>query len=102
MKTIPPTLVVSLCCWLLTACQSKHTASNTAPGPRSERQYAEQREARAIDLYKTGQAASIEEARAEAAQETNQQWYAAAKARERQAHQEKFEKDFKKSQAATP
>jgi hypothetical protein len=36
------------------------------------------------------------------AAEASQQWYAAAKARERQAQQEKFEKDFKKSQAATP
>jgi hypothetical protein len=61
-----------------------------------------QSEARAQDLFKTGQASSIEAARAQAAAEANQAWYAAAKAKERRAEQEKFEKDFKKSQASVP
>ncbi|MES1194332.1 MAG: hypothetical protein ABUL65_00470 [Opitutus sp.] len=91
-----------LLCGLLAACHSPHPASANAPALRSERQYAEQSEARAQDLYKTGQVTSIEEARAQAAAEANQQWYAAAKARERQADQEKFEQDFKKSQASSP
>jgi hypothetical protein len=81
MKSIPPALSVLWCCWLVTSCQSKQTTFNRAPGLRSERQYAEQREARAVDLYKTGQADTIEEARAQAAMEANQQWYAAAKSR---------------------
>jgi len=89
-------------CGLLIGCHSSRpTAANASPA-RSERQYAEETEARAQDLYKTGQVASIAEARAQAASEANQQWYAAAKARERQADQEKFEKDFKKSQASSP
>jgi hypothetical protein len=87
---------------LLAACHSPQTSSAGGPALRSERQYAEQSEARAQDLYKTGQVATIGEARAQAAGEANAQWHAAAKARERQEHQEKFEKDFRKSQAATP
>jgi hypothetical protein len=101
MKTAVPVSGLLLCA-LLAACHSPHQASAGAPALRSEREYAEQTEGRAQDLYKTGQASSIADARAQAAGEANQQWYAAAKARERQADQDKFEKDFKKSQASTP
>src|SRR4051794_39717619 len=91
-----------LLCGLIAGCHSSRPTVERASPARSERQYAEASEARAQDLYKTGQVSSIGEARAQAAGEANQQWYAAAKARERQADQEKFEKDFKKSQAAVP
>lgn len=87
---------------LFTACHSPRATTRGAPPLRSEREYAAQSEDRAQDLYKTGQAATIEDARAQAFGEASQQWYAAAKAKARQADQEKFEKDFRKSQASNP
>ena len=91
-----------LCGGLLASCRSNPASPTASSDLRSEREYAVQSEARAQDLYKTGQASSIEAARAQAAAEANQQWYAAAKAKERRADQEKFEEDFKKSQASVP
>lgn len=101
MKTITPVFVIAVST-VLAGCHSSRPTSASASDVRSEREYAVQSEARAQDLYRTGQASSIEEARTQAAAEANQQWYAAAKAKERRDQQEKFEKDFKKSQAVTP
>lgn len=66
------------------------------PALRSERDYAEKSEARAQNLYRTGQASSISEARARAVGETNTEWAAAAKATERKQTQGRLESDLSK------
>jgi hypothetical protein len=70
--------------------------SGEAASVRSERDYAAGSEALAQDLYKTGQAATIEAARAQATAAANQEWARAAKATERKQSQEKLEKDLAK------
>lgn len=73
---------------------SQSTGAN--PALKSERDYAVNSEARAQDLSRTGQASNITEARAQAAAEANQEWAAAAKAKEGKKTQENFEKKLSK------
>ena len=77
-------------------CQNLPRARSN-PALKSERQYAVDREGRAQDLYRTGQASSISQARSQAASEANAEWAAAAKAAERRKKQEGFEKDLTKA-----
>ena len=76
-----------------------HNRSGTGSHPalKSERQYAVDSEARAQDLYQTGQASSLSQARSLAAAEANVQWAVAAKAAEQNKKQGAFERDLKKS-----
>lgn len=92
MKTF---IIIAAVALTVAGCRSPKSSSEN-PALRSERQYAENSEARAQDLYRTGQASSISAARAQAAGEANTEWAAAAKAAERKQKQEKFEKDLSK------
>lgn len=76
-------------------CKSTKTSEGTPP-LRSEREYAERNEAVAQDLYKNGQATSIEAARAQANATSNQEWAAAAKAAQQKRSQEKITKGLDK------
>jgi hypothetical protein len=77
----------------VTGCGTPQPSSGN-PALKSEREYAESSEARAQNLYRTGQASSISEARARAAGDAHNEWAAAAKATQRKQRQEKFEKDL--------
>gem|GEM_PF-5792061 len=90
MKALITMVAVAL---MACGCRSPRSSSENPP-LRSEREYAENREARAQNLYRTGQASSLSEARLQAAGEMNNEWAAAARAAERNAKQEKFEKDL--------
>ena len=79
----------------LAGCASSKKSGDTAKA-RSEREYAVASEALAQDLYKTGQAPSIEAARAQATAAASQEWARAAKATERKQGQKKLEKDLAK------
>lgn len=79
----------------LTGCAHFEKSGNTT-AVRSEREYAIASEALAQELYKTGQAPSIEAARAQATAAASREWARAAKATERKQSQEKFEKDLAK------
>ena len=79
----------------LSGCASSKESGDTA-GVRSEREYAVRSEAMAQDLYRTGQAPSIEAARAQATAAASQEWARAAKATERKQSQEKLENDLAK------
>ena len=92
MKTLIIFVAIAL---TLGGCKTP-TTSEAAPPLRSEREYAERNEAVAQSLHKTGQASSIEGARAEAAAASNEEWAAAAKAAEQKQSQDKFEKDLSK------
>src|SRR5688572_778243 len=88
--------LLSVVVMVAAGCRTLPRAGNN-PALKSERQYAVDSEARAQDLYHTGQASSLSEARAQAASEANAQWAAAAKAAEQRKKQEKFEKDLSKT-----
>jgi phage I-like protein len=87
---IAGTVALALC-----GCKSLKTAEATPP-LRSEREYAERTEALAQELYKTGQAPSIEAARAQANADSNQEWAAAARAAQKKQSDEKMTKDLGK------
>jgi hypothetical protein len=81
----------------LVACGCRSPSlSQGNPALRSEREYTEKSEARAQNLYRTGQASRISEARARAVGETNTEWAAAAKATERKQTQGRLETDLSK------
>jgi multidrug efflux pump subunit AcrA (membrane-fusion protein) len=63
---------------------------------RSERDYAAGTEAAAQELYKTGQASSLTDARSQAAAAANQEWARAAKTAERKQTQDNFESELAK------
>jgi len=87
-------IIVVVAVAVTTAGCSSMKPSSGRTGLKSERQYAEDSEARAQDLYRTGQAATISEARAQAAGEANADWAAAAKAAERKHREDKMDKDL--------
>lgn len=88
--------LLSIVAIVASGCRTVPRAGNN-PALKSERQYAVDSEARAQDLYHTGQASSLFEARAQAVSEANAQWAAAAKAAEQRKKQEKFEKELSKT-----
>jgi hypothetical protein len=92
MKTF---IIIAAVALSAAACRSSKSSGEN-PALRLERDYAEKSEAHAQDLYRTGQAPSLSEARAQAAGEANAEWAAAAKTVERKQKQEKFEKDLSK------
>jgi hypothetical protein len=92
MKTFIIVVTVALA---FGGCKSTKTSEGT-PQLRSEREYAERSEVVAQDLYKSGQVASIEAARAQASATSNQEWAAAAKAARQRRGQEKITKDLDK------
>ena len=73
--------------------KNEHTSSTL----RSEREYRVGSEALAQDLYKTGQAPNIQQARAEAAAAANEEWARAAKAAKKNGAQKEFERKLKKN-----
>jgi len=93
MKTL---IIITAALAATGGCRSPRSSSGN-PALKSERQYATDSEARAQDLYRTGQASSIAEARAQAVGEANAAWAAATKAAENRKKQEKLEKDFAKT-----
>ncbi len=88
-------LIILVSAVSLAGCANLKKSGNTA-AVRSEREYAVASEALAQDLYKTGQAPSIEAARAQATAAASREWARAAKATERKQSQENFEKDLAK------
>ena len=92
MKTL---IIVGSIALALCGCKGPKT-TEAAPLVRSEREYAERTEALAQELYKTGQAPSIDAARAQAKADANQEWAAAAKAAQKKQRKEKILKDLDK------
>jgi len=92
MKTL---IIVGFIALALCGCKSPKT-TEAAPPVKSEREYAERTEAVAQELYKTGQAPSIDAARAQANADANQEWAAAAKAAQKKKSEEKISKDLDK------
>ena len=92
MKTL---IIVGSTALALCGCKSPKI-TETAPLVRSEREYAERTEALGQELYKTGQASSIDAARAQAKADANQEWAAAAKAAQKKQREEKMSKDLDK------
>jgi len=89
-------ILLVIASFLVCGCTTTKSSSG-APPLRSEREYAARGEALAQELYRTGQAPSLQEARAQAAGAMNQEWAAAAKAAEQKQNQETFEEALKKS-----
>lgn len=88
-------LTIIIIAFSVAGCATSKKSGDTS-AVRSEREYAEGSEALAQNLYKTGQAPSIEAARAQATAAASREWARAAKATERRASQEKLEKDLAK------
>jgi hypothetical protein len=65
------TLIVTMAAVLAVAGCRSVKSSRANPALKSERQYAENAEARAQDLYRIGQTSSLSAARAQAAGEAN-------------------------------
>ena len=86
------------CVITLTGCANRTTSRSGSP-LMSERQYAVQSEAIARDLYKTGQAPTLGDARADAVAIVNQEWAAASRNAARKKSQEKFVKELNKLDA---
>jgi len=91
------TLIVIGLIVVASGCQNVRSTQDSPP-IRSEREYAQNSEARAQSLYRSGEASSIPEARVRAAAEANREWAAAATAAERTSKQGQFEKQLSESQ----